>query len=241
MARRSGSRAPYEIMGAVTRGSGSSAPADDLPEPEPEYISSDSGDNLWTQAVRGASVPVILRLPRGFAVLAAAGVLSLIVLSYWVGYTRGVSATEGEFEQQTINLRDDRVPRRGQVIEMRSAASNGGFLDASDVAGGGATADGDPRREGLNYLIVARFPRGLETEAERLASFLREGGVEAAAISSDNGELFHVVGLQGYTTEEYRAGRHHAYMDQVRRLGRQWKTHNNGKGSDLSDMWWKLH
>lgn len=240
MARRRGNRAPYEIMGTVTRGA-ASAPVD---EPEVSYereYPSERRSGIWWGAWQGASVPVILRVPRGFAVLGAFGVLGLIVLAYWVGYSRGSNAAAIGPDGSQVVLRDDRVPRVGRVIEMRSSAAGAGTHDASDVAGGGAVTDGDPRRIGLNYLILARFPRILHDEAVRLSRFLEEAGVETAVVSSDTGELFHVVGLRGFTTEEYRAGRHHGYMDQMRRLGRQWKSHNNGKGSDLSDMWWKLH
>lgn len=244
MARRREGMAPYEIMGSTTQGG--SAPAAEPAEPAvARRTLGESVRELWD-----AGVPVVVRVPRGFAVLICVGVLGLIVLSYWVGYSRGRSAAEAELAEEVAELERavGRAPRlaggrldlavpdlatRGAGDEAFSGRS-GGIGRAGDAGGSGASV----LRPGLNYLVLARYPR---KEAERLSAFLSSRGVETAVVPTDNGEFFHVVGLRGFTTEEYRSGEQAAYERMMKQLGRDWKAFNAGRGHNLSDMYWKLY
>jgi hypothetical protein len=86
----------------------------------------------------------------------------------------------------------------------------------------------DPRREGLNYFIIAHYR---EDEAERLVEFLWQQGVEAAAFRPHNASLFQVVALRGFTaTELDDAGKQ--YRQSILALGRLWK--EKYRGSDFS-------
>src|SRR5690606_37360841 len=151
-----------------------------------------------------AGVPVVLRLPRGFAVLVGVAILGLVFLAYWVGYSRGAAAERAAYEEEQTQLRiTGRLPSGvGRVVEVpvegEGGRVNDGRSDATTRPGGG-----DPRRPGFNYLILARFPH---EEAGRLARFLAERGVETAVIPSDTAGLSHVVALRGFTSEQYSAG-----------------------------------
>jgi type II secretory pathway pseudopilin PulG len=236
MARRRDSMAPYEIMG-TRGGNGSPAPASDEPiEPR----------RHWTQSVRDlwdAGVPVVVRVPRGFAVLICVGVLALMVLAYWVGFTRGQAALRHAHAEQiaALDRAAGRIPGAGRLVEVPTPdltagpqGDGGRAVEAQDRA----SAVGDPRQPGLNYLILARYPR---EEADRLARFLAGRGVETAVIPTDNARFFHVVGLRGFTTDQYRAGVQAAYERQMRQLGRDWQASNAGRGHNLSDMYWRLY
>lgn len=226
MARRRDVQTPLEIMRQNAPGPAVEAPQ----EYAPRLGWADQLKEVWD-----AGVPVVLRVPRGVAIAACAGVLALMVLSYWVGYSRGSSATaerlKVEYEQ---GGRPDRVPDATARIVVpdtgRPSAEGMGAQEPRPVSR-------DPRVVGLNYVVLAMYPR---VEADRLAMFLAGRGVETVVVPTDNAELFHVVGLAGFTTEQYRAGEHREYERRMKQLGRDWRAFNDNKGLDLSDMYWKL-
>jgi len=221
---------PYEIMrpgGREARQRPASAwrsprPAED--EPPADAFES------WTDWLTGGE-PVVLRLPKGVALLIAAGVLLLILVAYWVGHARGGAAADARHRQQLDSQVGTRVTVPVPVIvEQNTGPKN----PPNDAAPAGSPRD--PRVPGLNYLLLAWYP---EEEARRLASFLSQRGVETFITTSNNARLFYVVGSQGF--ERTGSGPARTYEGELRRLGREWKAHNGGRGEDLSTMWWKKH
>lgn len=239
MARRRGGT-PFDIMrnngvrgGASSPPEGAFEPADSLPEPRAAW--SENLRDLWD-----AGVPVVLRVPRGVAIMACVSVLGLLVLAYWAGYSQGSSATEERLRSEWAEGgRPDRIPGMPSAtatLVVPDTANPGG----SEPAAGDQPAvrvARDPRQVGLNYLILAMYPR---MEAERLGAFLDGRGVETIVIPTDNGRSFEVVGLVGFTSEQRRAGEHREYERRMRQLGRDWHAFNNFKGLNLSDMYWRL-
>lgn len=172
--------------------------------------------------------PVVLRLPKGVALLIAAGVLLLILVAYWVGHARGGAAADARYQERAEALNQTRPSGPMPVIlepDSRIVNPPNTAVPAGSVY--------DTRVKGLNYLILAQYP---EAEAQRLHAFLAERGVETLVTSSDNARLFLVVGAEGYQSPS--AGK--TYQDTLRRLGREWKSDGRG-GDDLSTMWWKKY
>ncbi len=108
-------------------------------------------------------------------------------------------------------------------------------------------ADADPRKEGLNYLVLATLmPR---TEARELVGFLSSNGFEALAVAGEldqakragnNQDLFKVVALTGVTKEQYKANDpiRQSLVSESQRIGALWKKTKPGR-SDLSRTYWE--
>lgn len=230
MARRRDGLAPYEIMGAAKADEDAAAP-----DPVPAAMPSSPATAWWD-----AGAPVVLRLPRGFAALLAVAVLGLVLLAYWVGHSRGGAATRAEIEQAQA---DARIGRGIPDAPLRIPVIGGATTEPDGVTTGGGTGPAQPaaagrRVSGLNYLVLASYP---PAEAERLASFLRERGVEIGVVPSDTARLAQVVALRGFTSEQYRAGEHRDHEERLRRFGREWQAANGGKGDSLGSMFWERY
>lgn len=200
-----------------------------------QYVPPQQGDAADPNAsplepVASVKPPILIRVPRGYAVLAAAGVVLVVVLAYWVGHTRGYRAAERD-------LTVSEAPVTPAVV-LPPASSNNAIPSGSPATSAVSTTSDvtpkvDPRREGLNYYILAHYPL---TEAQRLARFLREGGVEAYAIPVQNKGLAQVVAGRGFTAQEIGSPAANEYRDRLRALGKQWQARQKG-ANDLSDMY----
>lgn len=183
----------------------------------------------------GGGAPIVLRLPRGMALVLVVAAVGLLILAYLTGHSRGVSAGEANAESRFEAL------TRGSMRGGAMVDGGGQILstDGQPIASGKSRVflpgDAEPRRQGLNYPIVARYP--LE-DAKMLADFIAERGVATLVVSADTTGLFHVIPLTGFTGEGFRAKQHHAAERRLREIGRQWKIRNNNRGDDLSSLWW---
>lgn len=107
--------------------------------------------------------------------------------------------------------------------------------------------DADPRKDGLNYLVLATMmPRA---EARELVKFLSSYGFEAVAVAGEvdqakrpgnNQDLFKVVALTGVTKEQYKANDpiRQTLIGESQRVGSLWKKTKPGR-SDLSKTYWE--
>lgn len=176
----------------------------------------------WPQA----GVPIVLRVPRGMAVVVMLAVLGVVILSYFVGYTQGNAGGGQQAEGQ---------PWINNQGTMRRAPGGVGDAQGGEQAAAAGRIYGltepDPRQPGMNYLILARYPHD---EAHRLATFVAEYGLDLAIIPSDNARLFFVVALRGFESGEIGAGTPgEAFREEVGNIGRAWRRHNNNRGDAL--------
>jgi len=156
----------------------------------------------------GSNAPLMLRVPRGVAVVVVASAVGLLVLSYWVGYAQGVDSGEAYVRQQLEQQRQasNRLPLdayngmapseggKDQSFfatettddEVSPTGRGAATPDGSDGAGsgGGAGISGsEARAAGLNYFVLVTWPK---LSAQQLADFFRERGVATMLEKTDD-------------------------------------------------------
>jgi len=231
MARRRDSIPPFEIMGPSAReprslrraGTPGSAgtPAGGAEPQDTGSVDRPEAGGPWT----GPGSVLVLRVPRGLAVVAVVAVVLLVVGAYWVGVARGARA-----ERLAIEAR---LEAQSQTA-LRPPPTAAGPDRAAPGPGEPAETAGDPRVPGRNYLVLARYPR---EEARRLAGFLADQGVEAIVVPGHNEGFFHVIATRGFTADQLGGEAYAAYRQRLRQIGRAWKAANDGRGDDLGTMY----
>ena len=186
----------------------------------------------WGSAVRS---PVALRLPA--MALGGIGVVGVLLLVgvFWIGSQMG----------QRAALTDEAAaPVGGSGLAV---ADTGGLVTPSQLAvraphtldtPGGAIGlpSADPRVSGLNYLhLVSMRPADVD-EARRIQVFFQQAGVRTLIDETDSDWIQVVDVSRGFTAKERRNGEHDTYFAARRALGKSWKQHNGGVGSDLNTM-----
>ena len=181
--------------------------------------------------------PIVLRItPVGF-LLGLALVVALIVAAYGVGHRLGVSAGRAEARGDGAGP----VPgiRRGRVVEGAGGAGNS--ANDGDTTASAIQPDGEPRQNGLCYVVIATTSR---PQAQRLLQFMSQYEVEAFAIMRHNtrlpapgsAALYQVLAPRGFRWED-RAGPQVAqYKEQFKALGREWARQHPGE-KDWSDLY----
>ncbi|MFG0250977.1 MAG: hypothetical protein ACF8OB_19010 [Phycisphaeraceae bacterium JB051] len=238
--------APFEVMRS---GRDQRERAQSATEPVAEKPIPDESENQEQpqQAVfePTSSGPLVLRIPKGYAALAALILVGLFVLTYWVGYSRGdkdrlAKVRELAESQQEMYNRTALLAATGQ-----STASGSGAASSTSTQNNSGksvtenmpvvyTTDNPPQkyRAGHNYFVLVHYP---PKEATELVEFLGQHGVDAAAIFVNN-KRFKVVALEGFLASELDSQRAREYKQLLRRLGRLWQDSKRGAG-DLSDMY----
>lgn len=182
--------------------------------------------------------PLVLRIPKGYAVLAGIALLGLFALVYWVGYTRGD-------KDRFAKIRSEQESRQ-EMYNRSSLIANGSVSPSVKVTqgsesntvkstGGTSNPVADPAKKyvpGYNYFVLVHYP---PKEANELVEFLGQHGVDAAAIFVNNNR-FKVVALEGFLASDLDSERAREYKQLLRRLGRLWQDSKRGAG-DLSDMY----
>ncbi len=168
--------------------------------------------------------PMVLRVPRGLAMLVVLGVVVILALAFFMGRSQG----QRQGEQETL----------ATLQASRQAISRGQPDETGSVRTGVLPRRGriylpnqpDPREAGMNYLILARYPLD---EAQRLTEFLADQGLDSVIVPSHTTGLFQVIALHGFTSEQYRAGEYRAFEREIHRIGQRWREINAGRGDDL--------
>ncbi|QDU71288.1 hypothetical protein [Mucisphaera calidilacus] len=238
---------PFEVMGKATAGSESersdlptppSAQSSAKPPPQPDPIPVEEPGDLLAPGE-----PLVLRIPKGFAAGAVALLLLLLVLAYWVGYQRGSGASvRGEQNAVTPSPPGPlqiETPPAFIGADLDSAGVVPINLETTPLGPHRPGSDADPRRDGLNYLILATYPAD---EADRLADFLAGQGV-ATVLDPVNNARFQVIAVNvGFTRDAFEQGIHETYRRTMLEIGRAWHAHNGRRGSDaLQDMYFYRH
>jgi hypothetical protein len=183
-----------------------------------------------------------IRLPVGYLLLGAGLVCAIVVGAYVIGWARSRHVVRQEyFEDQ---------PQPGEAPGMRAAdplsdASGTSRAPGREAAGtapvdddaagprGWGPVESDPRRPGLNYLVVAETR---QEGAQRLAEHLRQSQLEAYVIASNNPQSRRVIVLPGLPSVADSDPRVQQLRAKVREAGRAWRARHPGE-SDLGDAY----
>jgi hypothetical protein len=251
MFRRRSTPPPYEVMGGTRarppehavapRPSPAAAPnpAPRPPSAAPPPPPSAASVREW---VAGAKRPLVLRIPRGAIALAALGLVVLLFAAYWVGRQRGIAASAINDQSLAQNQRQERrtalenLQSQGPPSAVNPLTSPTGRPSAPrGVSPAADPAPGTPGgpRSGLYYFVLATTNHD---GAENLVAFLKENGVDAAAVSRNNGRSFQVMALRGFTREEIKALAYRDYEKQLHAVGRRWAALSKSN-KDLGDMY----
>lgn len=232
---------PFEVMGssdllrAKRKGDSGQGQTDGLTNQAQDQSDNrtrvtDFLSDAWSGSSRR---PIVFRVPKGHAVLLVAGIVGLIVLTYLVGLTRGRKAGIAEQQQRQEQIAQQLAVAGGHLgQQLETTASK----DPDDV-GVEKTTNGEWRKAGYNYYIIARYP---EDDARRLVRFLRSNALETKIVPVNNEGLCHVVGVRRFHRSELRSEQSKEYKREIIRLGRIWRTRHRGTG-DLSDHYAKRY
>lgn len=227
--RGHGYRSPYEVMAPTT------------PWRKWITVSGEEGASPADEATPTGNAThnptAMLRIPRGIGVMVLGLVVGLILLAYWVGHQRGATAarksTDFELQaEQAVYLRaggeaitTPSTPEGHGGMEQEAGNADQGVRDSLEPPRN--HPDGrDPREPGRNYFVMARDSRA---GAKRLLEFLRTHGVDAAAISRDNGTLFKVVAMDhGFVKDELGGDTFKSYRRRLAEVGRIWEATHRG-------------
>ena len=210
-----------------------------------------SGEFWWV----GSGEVITLRLPRGVTVLAVGGVVGVIALAFVAGRRTGAPASVAA---ATPTEAAPAVVSEGALAGLDAEDVPGGGAWPGSTPADAPAADPaqrlqarfdaglDPRVDGLNYLVYLTATR---RECVRLRDFLAERGVDVIVMESSRSvragsgadavriPLYWVVDVsEGFSRAAYLRGEHEGFKARRMELGRAWKRHNGGRGSDLSDM-----
>ncbi|MFG0251856.1 MAG: hypothetical protein ACF8NJ_03175 [Phycisphaerales bacterium JB038] len=206
----------------------------------------------------------VVRLPVGYILIVAAGVVILAVAAFYIGFDLGDRAGMRKAQELNRTYGPTTIdPLVDDYIDPVGAAATPGGADGGTVgdpsredepttaadAEDGAAETSSPaepapvgttleRVEGLNYWILTSYLT--PAEGERLIAFLGEHGVPARAYENPGTEFVQVWALRGFTREELRSPAAPAFEQQLRRLGRLWKNERGGT-DDLATMYKKKY
>ena len=226
MARRD-QTPPYEIM----RSRGTAAPKPEAAEPAVQGDLADEEERInvprkapwWV----GSSAPLVLRLPRGLAVLSVFTVLMVIVLSYWVGSMRGAAAAKPDPEATAIG---DRFGP-SDYYEYKELPYDGPVVEVPEKR-----MYKEVRKDGYWYL---RLMTSSEEECRKLASFLHKRDVAVLLVVNEAKQNCVVYAVdRGYRSGDLSSESAKRYMALMRNHGQAWKESNGGRGDKLSSMYY---
>ncbi len=218
---------PYEIMRSRGGPAGGSTPVGEVDSETPavnerESIPRPPGRAPWWV---GSASPLVLRVPRGLAVLSVLGLLLVLVVAYWVGSMRGAASAKPEVVEAGLG---QRVGPDGFFISPEDDYK-GPEVDVPEDA-----LTVERREPGLNYMQLITSTKA---DCEKLARFFGARGVAIQLVPVHNKGLWVAFAVKrGYRSDEMGSESQVRYEQMLRSLGRQWKQSNSGRGSDLSTM-----
>ncbi len=172
-----------------------------------------------------------IRVSVGSIGVIAAVCIALIVISYTMGYRKGIAVTREDYgnrlfeELPSVALSE--VSTQSQIAEIpkKQGNSNGKISSWGPVIS-------DPRVAGYNYFTLMQTTKD---GAVQLTEFCREKGLEAYVVSGNNTRLYRVIAFPG------SVDRNDAVSIETRSkilaIGQQWAITNAGRGSDLKDSY----
>ncbi|MHC5113529.1 MAG: hypothetical protein ACYTGP_03775 [Planctomycetota bacterium] len=227
------------------------------PEPELEELEEayEDDDEEYETVIVEHEAPALgpartVRVPMGYLLLAAAGLVVGLVGAYMIGSWQGARAERTAIDETLLAngpgpRADDPlsgpVPARPEDLDRTAEVTPPPTREQpSTPPAGPATdergwypVDADPRRPELHYLVLAETrPEG----AFRLADFCREEGLESYVVASNNPRFRRVIAFPGLTTRSESSAEMRGLRERVQRVGQAWKARYPGE-SDLSDAY----
>lgn len=248
MAKKSRKPALYELLKSNRAGPERVTPPE-FPEDSPSVDEDDLEVRpAWFTPGRSIHVPV------GYIFAGLAVGIGLIVGAYIVGYQRGETVGKQVTEEMFAaggearsaadqGFADDPLAGSGDgpagTSRERAGSSSGGGSELAgsetrraDEHSGWGPIESDPRETGKYYF---RLMETRKEGAQRLAQFCRDNGLEAYMVRANNGNLWRVFVLPGFTAEERDEGADAALRDKIRRVGNSWKL--QGGARNLGDAY----
>ncbi len=177
-----------------------------------------------------------IRVPVGYLWLAAAGGLVLLIGAFSTGYLRGQYETAAKLDREWLETRQPTLavpPPEIKTADQPARAERSPGIETRAVADPPAQprppVDGsgrilsDPRVEGLNYFILIHTHR---RNAEELAVFCRQEGVEAYVVQDRKTSLYRVLVLPGYAKGQRSSAPVRALERRITDATRKWKLRN---------------
>jgi len=207
-------------------------------EPEPD----DDAPPHWLSPGR------TVRIPVGYFFIGVAILIVAFVGGLAIGHQRGAAVSRAEIaslKEQTLGpvndpvLDPDPVERTSPVApaarpQERRTQTPQARRDPASASGEGPLVGADPRREGLNYLIIAREDPDTALRAGR---FLERRGVSVAVFPDPGNPRFHlVVSQEGFPRGTLSSEEAIRLKQEVLRLGKIWARDERGP-SDFDDAY----
>ena len=203
---------------------------------------------LGNRPVEAESAPIgpgrALRVPAGYLLIAGVAAVAVMVGVFAWGFSRGEAAARSETAKTLA------AAVAGRSVRDPLGEGAGGDLHRDDAWEGGAVElapdrdriepepvpGGDPRREGLNYFVLAH---ATVEAAPDLVSFCRSQGLEAHVVADHNGVLRKVIVTPGYADGARRSETVQALERRIRDVGLSWKAQRRGN-ADFSGAYPEL-
>jgi hypothetical protein len=177
-----------------------------------------------------------IRMSIGTIGVFAAVAISLIVISYTIGFNRGEAVASKDYGSRLFQEVDTPSPTN---VEQKPVVQHPPNLrpsvEKTESVQKWGSIGSDPRIAGVHYFILSQTTK---EGAERIASFCREKGLETYAISGDNTRLHRVIALPGFQTRNEQGVADLRLI--IRGIGQAWAV-DDGRGDDLHDAYLSLY
>lgn len=201
----------------------------------------------------GFSLPPSVKIPTGYLFVAAAVVTALVMGGYFFGFARGSASERVTRGQEMARDLDSQVndplvrtaPLNPQLLEAPPGERGGSIAASNEPSisddGGASLTDAivaiapetDPRVPGMNYYIIAR---DLPDEAVRAATYLRQQGITASALSTGRADRKLVVAMEAFASGQTSGQAARDLKARIQEAGRLWKRDHRGT-TDFSDCY----
>ena len=234
MASKPTQPALYEKMRGRTTSAPLVEPKERIEPPAP-LAKEETVEPMLTRWLRAGTA---IRVPVGYLLVAAALVLSIVILAFTIGHRSGESATRSKFEQDIVAATEasnseltalDPMAQPGSggkgvlsgVAGTKSASGDSSAARSKPAYWGPVVPKSDPRQKGLAYWVLATTN---EAGAVKLADFCRANGLETYVVSAKNSMRL-VIALPGFDLS--KTGRNSSEVksveDKIYDIGAKWQ------------------
>ncbi len=178
-----------------------------------------------------------IRVSIGTIGVLSAVCIALIVVSYTMGFQKGLAITREDYEQesykqisQSFTEPDMQGVSRQPMPPKKGATSPPSITETTNSAWGPVLSD--PRVLNNYYFTLMQTTKA---GAMQLASFCRQKGLETYVVSGNNTRLYRVIALPGSSNRN--ASSLSEVQSHVHAIGQEWAGTSSGRGSDLKDAY----